>query len=202
MKILNPREFELEQTLILGLDEAGRGPIAGPLVVAGVVFPKGYQHEELYDSKKISEKKRNQLFEEIMNDALAFRIEIIDEATIDHYNIYRATQMTMEKIALELQCDYILSDAMPLKGMTQPVEAIVKGDQKSFSIAAASILAKVTRDRIMMELDEKYPLYGFKNHKGYPTKAHLLALDQYGVLPCHRKSYKPVANKLQLQLEL
>lgn len=190
-------------TYVIGLDEAGRGPIAGPLVVAGVVFEKDYAHDEIYDSKKTSEKKRNELFEVIKQQALYYKIEIIDEATIDEYNIYRATQMTMERIVEECKlCQAVLSDAMPLPSIQLPVESLVKGDQKSVSIAAASILAKVTRDQIMLKYDEKYPQYGFKNHKGYPTKQHLDALETYGIIEIHRKSYGPVQKQMQLKLDI
>lgn len=188
--------------VVLGIDEAGRGPIAGPLVVAGVCFPKGYEHEFIYDSKKISEKKREELFEVIKKDALYYTIEIVDEAFIDEYNIYRATQKTMERIVYECKvCDAVLSDAMPLPNIDKPYQALVKGDQKSVSIAAASILAKVTRDRIMVEYDKTYPEYGFKKHKGYPTKQHLDALNTYGVLPIHRRSYGPVQRKMSEQMQ-
>lgn len=190
------------KSFVIGLDEAGRGPIAGPLVVAGVVFPKGYDHDAIYDSKKLSEKKREELFDEIKKDALYYKVEIVSEEEVDVHNIYRATQMTMEKIVLECNiCDSVLSDAMPLPAIDLPLESLVKGDQKSVSIAAASILAKVTRDRIMVELDAKYPEYGLKQHKGYPTKKHLEALETYGVLDIHRKSYGPVQRQLSKQMK-
>ncbi|MGL5979010.1 MAG: ribonuclease HII [Erysipelotrichaceae bacterium] len=195
-KIAHPLEWDHwpSYDLILGLDEAGRGPIAGPLVVAGVIFPKDYANEDLYDSKKLSEKKRNQLFEQIKADALAYEIRIVSEVEVDRLNIYRATQHNMECICNNLnQANFVFSDAMPLPNIKQPFEAFVKGDQKSLSIAAASILAKVTRDALLVELDVLYPEYGFAKHKGYPTKAHLEALDLYGVLDCHRKTYGPVA---------
>jgi len=187
--------------LAVGIDEAGRGPIAGPLVVAGVVFPQGYQNFEIYDSKKLSEKKREALYDVIVEDALAFEIKIVSEREVDELNIYRATQQAMNSIAENLPAEIIVTDAMPLPNSSKCVHAIVKGDQKSTSIAAASILAKVTRDRIMIELDKKYPEYGFAKHKGYPTKAHLEALQKYGVLECHRKSYGPVAAQCQLQFD-
>lgn len=205
MKCTN--EFEIEfwncgKQYIMGLDEAGRGPIAGPLVVAGVIFPQHYEHETIYDSKKLSEKKREELFEVIKKDALYYNIEIVSEKDIDTYNIYRATQMAMEKIVLECAfCDAVLSDAMPLPAVKQPLNALIKGDQKSVSIAAASILAKVTRDRIMIAFDKKYPQYGFKQHKGYPTKKHIAALQAYGILDIHRKSYAPVRKQLMKQMK-
>lgn len=195
--------YEQGKTFVMGLDEAGRGPIAGPLVVAGVIFPKGYEHEEIYDSKKISEKKREALYHEIIRDALYYKIEVVESTVVDEYNIYRATQMTMEKIVKECPlCDSVLSDAMPLPAITLETLSLVKGDQKSVSIAAASILAKVTRDHIMYEYDKQFPEYGFASHKGYPTKKHLAMLEEYGILSIHRKSYGPVQKQLQMKLDL
>ncbi|MCF0111083.1 MAG: ribonuclease HII [Erysipelotrichaceae bacterium] len=188
--------------ICVGIDEAGRGPIAGPLVVAGVVFPAGYESGEIYDSKGITEKKREELFERIRKDAVWYRIEIVTPEIIDKYNIYRATQMTMEKIAADAPCEEVLTDAMPLPAVEKTVTPLVKGDQLSCSIAAGSILAKVTRDRIMKEYDAIYPQYGFAKHKGYPTKAHLEALHTYGLLPIYRHSYRPVAEMDQLTLDL
>ncbi len=187
---------------VIGIDEAGRGPLAGPLVVAGVCFPKGFSHPDIYDSKKVGEKKREVLFDYIQEHALYFKIEIIDEATIDRLNIYEATKQTMMKIAKECEiADVILSDAMKFQIEGKVVEPIVKGDQKSVNIAAASILAKVTRDRIMKAYSETYPEYGFDKNKGYPTKQHLQALETYGVLPIHRRSYAPVAKALQMHFD-
>lgn len=188
---------------IIGLDEAGRGPIAGPLVVAAVVFPPNYRHEEIYDSKKISEKKRKELFRVIINDASEYHIAIVPPRVIDEYNIYRATQNAMENLVEQFRCkDGVLSDAMPLPHCPLEVIPLIKGDQKSVSIAAASILAKVTRDGIMRAYDVRYPQYGFARHKGYPTKAHLEALHQYGVLDIYRHSYGPVKEMDQLQLDI
>ena len=188
---------------IVGLDEAGRGPLAGPLVVAAVVFPSGYEHEAIYDSKKVSEKKRELLFQDIIEQAEEYHIAIIEPKIIDEQNIYRATQRAMEDLVKQFQqADGVLSDAMPLPGCKVETIDLVKGDQKSVSIAAASILAKVTRDHIMMGYDHLYPQYGFARHKGYGTKEHLAALEKYGVLPIHRQSYAPVARMNQLQLEL
>lgn len=185
---------------IVGIDEAGRGPIAGPLVVAGVVFDKGYRNEGIDDSKKLSEKKRERLFEQIIEDAKAYEILVVCEQTIDALNIYRATQVAMEQIAKDLKGDLILTDAMPLRNYDGSFEAVVKGDQKSLSIAAASILAKVTRDHWMFKLDAMHEEYGFKNHKGYPTKQHIENLSRYGVLDIHRKSYGPVKKQLEIKL--
>ena len=185
---------------VLGMDEAGRGPIAGPLMVAGVIFPKGYQNALIDDSKKLSEKKREKLFKTIIQDALYYQILVVDEKTIDRKNIYRATQEAMMEIANKVQCDFVLSDAMPLPDIDKPYQAIVKGDQKSLSIAAASILAKVTRDHWMKKLDEMYPQYGLAKHKGYPTKAHIEALNKYGLQYFYRRSYGPVKKLEEIRL--
>ena len=195
--------WEAGHAHVIGIDEAGRGPIAGPLVVAGVCFAPGFSHEEIYDSKKLSEKKRERLFGEICALAAEYHIVIVEPAIIDQKNIYAATQDAMQQIVDRFaHKDGVLSDAMPLPACTLPVEPLVKGDMKSVSIAAASILAKVTRDRIMKQYDERYPQYGFARHKGYPTKAHLQALHEYGVLPIHRRSYGPVREALMPHLEL
>ena len=186
---------------LIGLDEAGRGPLAGPLIVAGVIFPIGYENEEIYDSKSISEKKRESLFDLIQEEADWFEIRVVSEEDIDRYNIYKADQQAMQKIAEEAPCSIVLTDAMPLEFEDKEVTSIVKGDQKSISIAAASILAKVTRDRLMVEYDEIYPQYGFKKNKGYPTKQHLEAIEEYGITPIHRKSFGPVkASQTKLNL--
>ena len=188
---------------IVGMDEAGRGPLAGPLVVAAVCFPKDFHHDEIYDSKKVSEKKREQMFEIIKQEALEYHIKVVTPKEIDELNIYRATQKAMEDLVSEFKnVDGVLTDAMPLPHVSNDVIAIVKGDQKSVSIAAASILAKVTRDRMMIEYDQMYPEYGFKDHKGYGTKKHLEAIEKYGVLDIHRESYGPVKKKKMEQLTL
>lgn len=195
--------LEKGYSLFLGLDEAGRGPLAGPLVVAGVCFPTCYNNTSIYDSKKISEKKREALYDVIIEDALFYEIKIVSVEDIDRLNIYQATKLAMIEIANT--CDVasvVLSDAMPFSIEDKIVEPIVKGDQKSVHIAAASILAKVTRDRIMCAYDVEYPNYGFKKHKGYPTKQHLEALEQYGVLPIHRKTYGPVARMRQIKFNI
>ena len=185
---------------VIGIDEAGRGPLAGPVVVAGVIFPIGYDSKDIYDSKKLSLKKREELYKVILEDALYYNIQIVDEKDIDKYNIYQATKMANERIVLDSKCQVVLTDAMKLQLENYTVYPIIKGDQKSCSIAAGSILAKVTRDHIMDEYDAIYPQYGFKKHKGYPTKAHLQALQQFGPCPIHRFSYGPVmeSNKLRL----
>lgn len=196
-----PNDFEHEYwakgELVLGIDEAGRGPLAGPLSVAGVIFPCGYENPEIYDSKTLSDKKKERLYETIMEDSLYFEILEISEEEIDRYNIYRADQIAMTAIASELPADIVLTDAMPLSIEGKTVIDIVKGDQKSISIAAGSILAKVTRDRIMKKYDEIYPGYGFARNKGYPTKEHLEAIDRLGITPIHRRSFAPVAYRQQ-----
>ena len=185
---------------VIGIDEAGRGPLAGPVVVAGVIFPIGYDSKDIYDSKKLSLKKREELYKVILEDALYYNIQIVDEKDIDKYNIYQATKMANERIVLDSKCQVVLTDAMKLQLENYTVYPIIKGDQKSCSIAAGSILAKVTRDHIMDEYDAIYPQYGFKKHKGYPTKAHLQALQQFGPCPIHRFSYGPVMESNQLRL--
>ena len=187
--------------LLLGIDEAGRGPLAGPLTVAGVIFEPGYENPEIYDSKGLSEKKREKLYDTIMEDALWFQIVQVSEADIDRYDIYHADQMAMSRIAMEAPEAVVVTDAMPLDLEGREVYHPVKGDQKSVSVAAASILAKVTRDRTMYMYDEKYPQYGFASNKGYPTKAHLEAIQKYGITEIHRKSFGPV-RAVQTQLDL
>ncbi len=189
----------LNHELVMGLDEAGRGPLCGPLVVAGVVFNEGYHNDDIYDSKKLSEKKREALYEVIVKDAAYYMIEVVEPKIIDELNIYQATKRAMEKIAMSHPCHFILSDAMPLD-INKDVVALVKGDQKSISIAAASILAKVTRDHIMYELDAKYPQYELAKHKGYPTKRHLELLETYGLQDFYRLSYGPCARAKQTKL--
>lgn len=173
---------------VLGIDEAGRGPLCGPVVVAGVCFNENYYNESINDSKKISEKKREELFEEIKDNS-TYYIEIISPELIDELNIYQATKSGFQTIADKFD-GFVLTDCMPLNSTNH--ESLVKGDSKSMSIAAASILAKVTRDRIMYEYDKLYPEYLFAKHKGYPTKKHLELLKIHGVLPFYRFSYKPV----------
>lgn len=185
-------QFWAEGKLVLGLDEAGRGPLAGPLSAAGVIFPIGYENPDIYDSKSLSEKKRDMLYEQIMEDALWFEIVEVTEEEIDRLNIYRVDQKAFSEIAMHSAADVILTDAMPLPDEEREVFDLVKGDQKSISIAAASILAKVTRDRIMKEYDTLYPEYGFAKNKGYPTKQHMQAIEQYGITPIHRRSFGPV----------
>jgi len=197
--------FEQGYRLIVGCDEAGRGPLAGPVVAAACILPIEYHNELIDDSKKLSEKKRKQLFEEIQLHAIAWGIGMVDAETIDRINIYQASRLAMNLAISNLRHDFelILTDAMPLPGSEQPVIDIIKGDAKAMCIAAASILAKVTRDELMDKLDEMYPQYGFKNHKGYGTKEHLEALEKYGPIKgVHRYTYAPVAKANIKQLSI
>ncbi len=184
--------------LIAGVDEVGRGPLVGPVVAAAVILKDNYSLDGLTDSKKLSEKKRNYFFEEIKKQAISIGIGIIDEEKIDEVNIYEATKLAMKEAINQLnpKPEHILIDAMPLE-IDIPTTSIIKGDLKSITISAASVIAKVTRDKMMYELDEKYPMYDFKNNKGYPTKKHLEALSEYGVLKEHRKTFGPVKKEIE-----
>lgn len=183
--------------VIVGLDEAGRGPLFGPVVAGACALPDDFVLEGLTDSKQLTEKKREKFFDYIKEHALAYGIGIVSAKEIDEINIYEASRKAMLLALAELEKkitpDYVLTDAMPLPNLKYPHEAIIKGDAKSINIAAASVLAKVTRDRMMYEVDKKYPEYGFKNHKGYPTKRHLEALNKYGIIDGYRLTYGPVA---------
>lgn len=192
------------RSYIAGMDEAGRGPIAGPLVAAAVIFPKDFEDDEIYDSKKLSEKKRRELFKRIIEQAVEYHIIIKTPEYIDEVNIYRAAQNCMQELSeMFTQVDGVLTDAMPLPYCKVDCISIVKGDAKSVSIAAASILAKVVRDHIMYGYDHLYPQYGFAKHKGYPTKAHLEAMRTHGVIEgLYRRSYGPVAQMYSQQLTL
>ena len=200
-----PNDYEhavwQEGFAVTGIDEAGRGPLAGPLCVAGVVFPEGYENPDIYDSKSVSEKKRDLLYDVIMEDALWFEILIVSEADIDRYDIYHADQRAMGMIAEDAPSEKILTDAMPLEIPGKEVISLIKGDQKSISIAAGSILAKVTRDRLMKMYDAMYPEYGFAKNKGYGTRQHLDAIEKYGITPIHRRSFAPVRS-VQMKLDL
>lgn len=190
---------EIEQDLhskgfnkICGIDEAGRGPLAGPVVVAAVVMPKDSFIEGVNDSKKVSENKRKKLYDEIIESAIAWGVGIIDSKEIDDINILNATKkgLTVALNNLIEKPDIILVDALTgIDTLGIPYKSIIKGDAKSYSIAAASIIAKVTRDRIMRQWDEIYPKYGFKRHKGYGTKAHIEVIKNSGICPIHRKSF-------------
>ncbi len=185
-------------TLIAGVDEVGRGPLVGPVVAAAVILPKNYQLKGLTDSKKLSEKKRDYFYDIIKRDAISIGIGEVSPKEIDEINIYEASRKAMIKAInnLSVKPKHILSDAMPLN-LDIPTTPIIHGDLLSINISAASIIAKVTRDRLMYELDLKYPQYGFKNHKGYPTKMHLEALKKYGPLKNYRFTYKPVRDLIE-----
>jgi len=179
---------------ICGIDEAGRGPFAGPVVAGAVILDWNNPDKEilyLNDSKKLSEKKREELYDVIMEKAISVGVGIVDSKTIDEINILQATYMAMRQAISKLtpQPGFVLADAVTIPGIDIPQEGIIKGDAKSVSIAAGSIIAKVTRDRMMYEFDKQFPEYGFASHKGYGTKAHIEAIKKYGMLDIHRRSF-------------
>ena len=200
---MNNYEYERELRnkgikLIAGVDEVGRGPLVGPVVAACVILPEEFNLDGLTDSKKLSEKKRDYYFEEIKKQAISYGIGIIDEKKIDEVNIYEATKLAMVDAInnCHIKPEHILIDAMPLE-LDIPTTSIIKGDLKSITISAASVIAKVTRDRMLDELHEKFPMYDFKKNKGYPTKKHLEAIEEYGIIDEHRRSYGPVKKYLE-----
>lgn len=175
-----------------GIDEAGRGPLAGPVVIAGVIMPPDSRIEGVNDSKKVSEKKREKLYDLILEEAISYSVAVIGQDVIDEINILNATKQGVTKVVeeLDIKPDLILVDALTqinTKGI--PYDSIIKGDAKCYSIAAASIIAKVTRDRIMRQWEEIYPQYGFATHKGYGTAKHIEAIKEYGLCPIHRRSF-------------
>lgn len=193
-------EFERELydkgiTLIAGVDEAGRGPLCGPVVAAACILPKNYELDGLNDSKKLTEKKRDRFYEILIKEAVAYGVGIASPKKIDEINIYTATKEAMREAISNLQVkpEHVLIDAMPLE-LDVPTTSIIKGDAKSLSIAAASVIAKVTRDRMMYELDKQYPEYGYASHKGYPTKKHIEAVRKYGVLDFYRFTFAPISD--------
>lgn len=192
--------YEKGITYVGGVDEVGRGPLIGPVVAACCVLPKNFELKGLTDSKQLSEKKRDVFFEYIKEHAVCYGIGVISPEKIDEVNIYAATKLAMyeaiRQVREQIPLEHVLIDAMPLS-LDIETTSIIKGDAKSISIAAASVLAKVTRDKMMYELDRKYPMYGFKNHKGYPTKKHLEALRQYGLIEGYRKTYGPVKEQIE-----
>lgn len=181
--------------LIAGVDEVGRGPLVGPVVAACVILPEDFLLDGLTDSKKLSEKKREEFYDKIMEQAVSVGVGIISEKVIDEINIYEATKLAMRDAIsnMDIIPEHILIDAMPLD-LDIPTTSIIKGDLKSITISAASVIAKVTRDRMLDDLGENYPMYDFKSNKGYPTKKHLDAIDEYGIIDEHRRSYAPVSN--------
>lgn len=177
---------------ICGIDEAGRGPLAGPVVVAAVIMPEGSMIEGVNDSKKVSEKKREVIYEKILEEAISYGVAIIGQDEIDNINILNATKkgLTMSLKELTTKPDLIIVDALEhIDTLGIPYESIIKGDAKAYSIAAASIIAKVTRDRIMREWANIYPEYGFEIHKGYGTAKHIAAIKEHGLCPIHRKTF-------------
>ena len=182
---------------ICGCDEAGRGPLCGPVVAAAVILPEGEIIEGLNDSKKLTEKKRERLYDEIIGRALAYGIAEATPAEIDEINILNASMLAMRRAVerLQIKADFALIDGNCSRGFTIPTETVVKGDSKSASIAAASILAKVTRDRECLELDKLYPMYNIAKHKGYPTKDHMDAVREHGVAPIYRRSFLKFLDK-------
>ena len=195
LKLLKADEEKLHEKnieYIAGIDEAGRGPLAGPVVVGVVIMPKDSMIEGVNDSKKVSEKKREKLYDEITSEAIAWGVGIVDQNEIDEINILNATKkaVTMAISSLKVKPDLILVDALTnIDTCGIPYKSIIKGDAKEYSIAAASIIAKVTRDRIMRQWDEVFPEYGFKGHKGYGTKKHIEAIKEHGPCMLHRKTF-------------
>ena len=184
-------------TLIAGVDEVGRGPLIGPVVACACILPVNFYHKDIKDSKKLSEKKREEMYKIIKENAISIGLGIVSEKVIDEVNIYEATKIAMKEAIKNLNVtpEHILIDAMKLE-LNIPSTSIIKGDAKSESIAAASIIAKVTRDHMLDEMDKEYPMYDLKNNKGYGTKKHLEALQTYGPCKYHRVSYSPVRNAL------
>ena len=192
LKEIDKEFFEIGKQYVCGIDEAGRGPLAGPVVVAAVVLPKDSMIEGINDSKKISESKREKLYDIIINEAISYGIGIIYQDEIDEINILQATKKGLHEAlkSMKTKPDVILVDALTgIDTLGIPYKSIIKGDAKSYSIGAASIIAKVTRDRIMREWDKIYPEYGFEGHKGYGTAKHIEAIKQYGLTPIHRKTF-------------
>lgn len=185
---------------IAGCDEAGRGPLYGPVVAACCVLPNDFKLEGLTDSKQLTEKRREKYIDYIKENALAYGIGIVSAEEIDEINIYEASRKAMlialSEVRKKIEVDYVITDAMPIDIDIESIP-IIKGDAKSITIAAASVIAKVTRDRMMIELDSKYPEYGFKKHKGYPTKAHIEAINKYGLIDGYRKTYGPVKELIE-----
>ena len=202
--VINMYQYEEELiddgiNLIAGVDEAGRGPIAGPVVIASCILPVNYRIPGLNDSKQLSKKKREELYKEIVKHAVSYKIIFVSAKEVDESNIYSVTQEAMKEalLSLDIKPEYALIDFMPIKDIDIPTKSITHGDALSASIAAASILAKVTRDRMMYDLDKEYPEYEFAKHKGYPTKAHLEKIKEHGVLKNYRFTYKPVSDLIK-----
>lgn len=180
-----------------GCDEAGRGPLYGPVVAACCVLPDGFVLEGLNDSKQLTEKKREKFYPYLLENTI-YGIGVVGPKEIDEINIYEASRKAMmiaiEEVRKKINLEYVLTDAMPLPNLDLPFQDIIKGDAKSISIAAASVIAKVTRDHMLLEEDKKHPEYGFAKHKGYPTKAHIEAINKYGLIDGYRLTYAPIKN--------
>lgn len=192
LKEIDKEFFDMGLKYVAGIDEAGRGPLAGPVVVACVIMPQDSMIEGINDSKKISESKREKLYEIITKEAISYGVGIIYQEEIDEINILQATKKGLHEAikSMEIKPNVILVDALTgIDTMGIPYKSIIKGDAKSYSIGAASIVAKVTRDRIMREWDKVYPEYGFAGHKGYGTAKHIAAIKKYGLTPIHRKTF-------------
>ncbi len=207
LEVIDNHQYERELrekgiTLIAGVDEVGRGPLVGPVVAACVILPETFDLPGLTDSKKLSEKKREALYPLIKEQAISYGIGIVGPSVIDEVNIYEATKLAMKEAIqnCEITPEHVLIDAMKLE-LDMPSTSIIKGDLKSITISAASVLAKVTRDRMLLEMDLVHPEYDFKHNKGYPTKKHLEAIEKYGVLTEHRRSFGPVADYLAKENE-
>lgn len=195
--------YKSDVNLIAGVDEVGRGPLVGPVVASAVILPKNYHLDGLTDSKKLSEKKRDLFYEIIQKDAIAIGVGVISAKKIDEVNIYEASKLAMYEAInnLEVKPKHVLIDAMKLN-LEMPSTSIIHGDALSLSIAAASVIAKVTRDKMMYDLDKIHPEYGFAKHKGYPTKAHIEALKKYGPLDNYRFTFRPVSDLIKRGGEL
>lgn len=201
MKQFDEQYRQTKKTLIAGIDEAGRGPLAGPVVSAAVILPDHFECIGLTDSKLLSEQARNEFYDYIIEHASDYYVSIVNNDIIDQINILEATKQSMLESILKLKFSpqVTLIDAVNIQTEVTNTISITKGDQKSLSIAAASILAKVARDRLMIELDERYPMYDFKHNKGYGSAKHLAALKKYGPSPYHRMSFSPVQNALKIR---
>ncbi len=193
-------------TVVAGVDEAGRGPLAGPVVAAAVILPREFRHKTLNDSKQLTERQREEIYAELTaHPGIIWAVGISSVEVIEQYNILRATERAMHValLGLSVQPDHVLVDGHHCRAILTKQTAIIRGDAKSFSIAAASVIAKVTRDRMMVELDKEYPQYGFAAHKGYGTPEHLAALEQFGPCPIHRRTFAPVRHALEpVQMDL
>jgi ribonuclease HII len=185
--------------VIAGIDEAGRGPLAGPVVAAAVILPERFRHKTLTDSKKLTQERREEIYLELTaRTEIHWAVAIVDQPQIDRWNILRATHRAMRLAVrgLSVAPEHVLIDGLPVRRFPFPHTAIINGDARSFSIAAASVIAKVTRDRIMIRMEAEFPGYGFARHKGYATGLHLRQLQLHGPCPIHRRSFFPVAQKL------